>query len=152
MEHISSPRIGATCAGENIEDITAGLCWSLHCRNANCLQGMCLFLMTHKDNQNWNCQMGLHCSNLILPDQYSHILIILKIISLDQIFFFKARRYILPQRWEWQVHISQDRSLCYMGGETCSPAVYFPCVHLSSLTISKQLIKGCCPFFPYSRL
>lgn len=62
--------------------------------------------------------MGLLCSNLILLDQYSQILIILKMISLDQIFFFEARRYVLPQRWEWQVHLSQDRSLCYMGGET----------------------------------
>lgn len=40
MEHIPSPEFGSTRFGENFEDITAGLCRPLYCRNAHRLQGM----------------------------------------------------------------------------------------------------------------
>lgn len=39
--------------------------------------------------------------------------------------FSEARRYILPQRWEWEIHLSWHRSVCYMGGETWTSCYSF---------------------------
>lgn len=95
VEHVPSTRIGATCFGGNLEEVTAGLCRPLYCRNAHSLQGIQVF----------NIALKRH---------------LLKLKKCIYIFFSEARRHILPQRWEWEVHLSRDRPLCYMGGEACS--------------------------------
>lgn len=48
VEHVPPPRIGTTYFGENLEDVTAGLCRPLYCRNAHSLQGTHAFNVTLK--------------------------------------------------------------------------------------------------------